>query len=264
MTETHEIVVLKPKPSSEDIRHMVSSYFDQEAAGYDQFTDEIEKRRLFTESVDNIVAADLKGRPSIGQLLSIGAGTGKRERRIRDLSRHNFEISATDISAQMCSLMEGRGLTAVCGAWECLDLGKLPHSQFDAIFILHSFGLIASAKDRLEAVQKAATVLRKGGLLYVDVLNLDDLDEWGPRIMQSFEENRLLDSGYDPGDVIYRRLGGEALSYCHYFTRTEMEALFEQAGFTCESVVNVGYAANCGEILESHDRGSLVFVAAKI
>jgi hypothetical protein len=53
--KTHEIVILKPKPASEGIRRIVSSCFDQEAAGYDQFTEETEKRRLFTESVDHLI-----------------------------------------------------------------------------------------------------------------------------------------------------------------------------------------------------------------
>jgi len=261
MGETHEIVVLKPKPSSEVIRQMVSDYFDQEASGYDQFNETIEKRRIYTQSIDEIVAADLKNRETVSHILSIGAGTGKRELRIRELSAQPFEITCTDISANMCEIMEKRGIKTWCGPWECLDIPDGQEYNFDAVMLLHCFGLIASSEDRLTALTKASKCLKKGGTLFVDVLNLDDRDEWGPEIKQTFEKHALCDNGYEMGDVVYRKVGGQAMSFCHYFDRMEMVELLKKAGLETERILNVGYAAEHGKVLDASDRGSLVFVA---
>jgi len=263
MGETHEIVVIKPKPSPDRIRQMVSDYFNQEASGYDQFNETIEKRRLFTQSVDQIIAADLKERKSISRILSIGAGTGKRELRIRDLSGLDFTITATDISANMCEIMEQRGISTLCGPWECLDIPPAEEHSFDAVFLLHCFGLIASAQDRLRALTKARQCLRHGGLLYVDVLNLDDRDEWGPEIRDTFAKHDLCQSGYEMGDVIYRKVGGQAISFCHYFDRDEMNELLKHSGLQPAKILNVGYAAEHGKILDTPDRGSMVFIGVK-
>jgi ubiquinone/menaquinone biosynthesis C-methylase UbiE len=262
MGETHEIVVLKPKPSSDKIREMVSNYFDQEAAGYDQFNETIEKRKLFTLSVDQIIAADLKQRPT-SRILSIGAGTGKRELRIRELSKLDFAITATDISANMCAIMAQRGIQTFCGAWECIEMPDEKQESFDAVFLLHCFGLIASAHDRLTALTKAQRCLRQGGALYVDVLNLDDRDEWGAEIRQVFAQHDLGQDGYQMGDVTYRRVDGEAISFCHYFDRKEMIQLLQKAGLEPTKIHNVGYAAEHGKILDTEDRGSMVFVGVK-
>jgi ubiquinone/menaquinone biosynthesis C-methylase UbiE len=262
MGETHEIVVLKPKPSSDKIREMVSNYFDQEASGYDQFNETIEKRKLFTLSVDQIIAADLKTR-SVSRILSIGAGTGKREQRIRELSKLDFAITATDISGNMCGIMEQRGIRTFCGAWECIDMPNEEKESFDAVFLLHCFGLIASSGDRLTALAKAQGCLKHGGVLYVDVLNLDDRDEWGPEIRQVFAQHDLCEGGYEMGDVIYRRVGAEAISFCHYFDRREMIQLLQEAGLETAKIYNVGYASEHGQILETEDRGSMVFVGVK-
>ena len=60
--ETHEMVWLKAKPSPDQITAMVNRYFESEAAHYDEFDHQSEKREKYTQTVNRCVAEDLPRR----------------------------------------------------------------------------------------------------------------------------------------------------------------------------------------------------------
>ncbi len=259
--QSHEIVVLKPKPEAQDVGLMVTRFFDAEAARYDSYNDSVPARRLYIASVNEIIAAELKRIPTLLKLLSIAAGTGKREVDIKEETGCDFEITCVDISRAMCKAARERGLKALQGSWENGAIEIEDH--FDAILYLLAFGLLSNIEQRKSALNLASKALNKGGLLFLDVLNLDDRDEWGPQIKTLFAQESLAAAGYDLGDVFYRRVGEQEVSFTHYFTKTEMSDLLQAAGFDLVRVLNVGYGSSPGVVLDLTECGNMVFIARK-
>lgn len=259
--QTHEIVVLKPKPEAQDVALMVTRFFDAEAARYDTYNDSVPARRLYIAKVNELIASKLKQSSTLRNLLSIAAGTGKREVDIKNETNKEFEITCVDISSAMCDAARERGLNAVQGSWETGSVEL--EAEFDAVLYLLAFGLLSTIEQRKAALNLANKALNKGGHLFIDVLNLDDLDEWGPRIKELFSQEALSTQGYDIGDVFYRRVGEHEVSFTHYFTKSEMSDLLQQAGFDVCSISNIGYGSYPGELLDRSNSGNMLFIARK-
>lgn len=258
---THEIVILKPKPPASQICSMVKEFFEVESQYYDVYNEETPKRKLYIDGVNAIIARELEHHKPLTHVLSIAAGTGKREVDIRKLSNRYFEITCTDVSEAMCTAARQRGLNAFQGPWEAGC--RLPDVLFDAAFYLLAFGLFSERAQRQQALDLASEALRKGALLFIDVLNLKDNHEWGPQIEKLFHDESLADEGYNLGDVFYRRTGKDEISFTHYFSDSEMKELLESAGFDLQSVLCIGYGQHTGQVLDSLDQGTLLFIARK-
>jgi ubiquinone/menaquinone biosynthesis C-methylase UbiE len=259
VAETHEIVLVEQKPSSESIQKQIESYFDMEAKTYNAFTETSEKRKLYLASIDQIIANSLKDK-KIKKLISIACGTGRREIGIRRSMNYDFDITGVDVSDLMCEEANKAGLNTIHSSWINANLNN---SQFDAGLYLHSFGLVSTRADRQKEIKKIANHLSMGASFFIDVLNLDDENEWGPKIKQLYQKNNLKSRGYDSGDVFYRKIGGTEISFFHYFTESEITNLLTTNGFKVEKINFIGYGKKFGEKVPS-DQGSILIQAIKI
>lgn len=260
-SSTHEIVLLNPKPRSEEARSLVAQYFNYEAASYDDYDLSIPKRGQYTETIDTL-ASEVLRREHASRVISFAAGTGRRELRIKERSETNPIITCVDVAPQMCARARARGFDTVCG--DMLSAEVDDSRPYDAAMCLYSFGQLPDLESRQQALYKVNSVLRFGGTLLLDVFNLHDCDEWGPTLIRRFCSERWFDLGYELGDVFYTRVGSNLLSFCHYFTSTEVCLLLKTAGFRVESVLNVGYAADTGKVLHTPMRGKMFIEARKI
>ena len=197
-TQTHEIAVIKPKPTSEEIIRLTSEYFDAKGREYDQFEKTSPKRDLFTEKVDQLIASVYSADPSINSILSIACGTGRRERDIESLSGRPLNFSGVEISPEMCRLAAERGIEVTQGSWLVTrPLKKL----FDSALLLSAFGHVPSQNERRAFLQKIGSHLKDGASLFLDVLNIEDKSEWGPKIDELFLKENLQSHGFDRGDI---------------------------------------------------------------
>lgn len=259
MAETHEIVILETKPASESILKQIVAYFDAQAADYDLFTETSEKRKLYLNSVEQIIGDRLKGL-KIRNMLSIACGTGSRENGIKVIAGYDFKLIGVDVSAPMCERANKLGLNVFHSSWlEC----NLKGFQFDAIIYLHSFGLVPRAEERSLEIKKVAAHLIPGGHFFVDVLNIDDKTEWGPKIKDLYESQSLKKFGYDLGDVFYKKIGSSEISFFHYFTQKEMCDLLETCGLKLQAIHFLGYGQHFGQLVPS-DQGAMLVEAVKV
>jgi SAM-dependent methyltransferase len=228
MAETHEIVIIKPKPDSEEIYRLTAQYFNAIGLSYDAFEETTPKRDLFTECVNKLVGEVFEKESNITILLSVACGTGRRELEIERYSKKKLNFLGVELSSKMAELSKGRGISVVYGRWPDVEL---PAKNYDAGLVLSAFGHVPDQKLRVEFLRKLADSLRPGALLFFDVLNLNDKNEWGPRISALYESNAMSEGGYSLGDVIYRKIDSPELCFYHYFSFDELKSLLIETGF---------------------------------
>lgn len=251
--KSHKMIIVSPKPEPDRINSMLMDYYNEQASFYDLFDLNHPTRRPYTESLNQLIAKDLSNYNSIGNLLSIACGTGRRSKEISVISGHDFEITGIDLSEEMCKEARSRGIDAIAGHWLEVDLP--PERKFDAAIFLYAFGHIPNENLRLETLVKIRKHLKKGAPFYFDVFNLNDQNEWGPAALKSYEKYNLAELGYDRGDIFYQKADGHATAYLHYFSEVEITGLLEKAGFEIEWIRYVGYVKNSGELLDNPNEG---------
>jgi ubiquinone/menaquinone biosynthesis C-methylase UbiE/predicted metal-dependent enzyme (double-stranded beta helix superfamily) len=260
--KSHFISNVIPKPSAERIKAMNSAYFSEQAHKYDFSDFNLPSRKSYVDKIDSLIGEELSRIENINQVLDVACGTGRRALHIRELSGKQYDITGADISEEMCKIAESRGLRTFYQDW--LDNRNPLDERFDIATFLYAFGHIPNYQERLETLIKINSYLEMDGLFFIDLFNINNKNEWGPLAMDAYAKERLEDSGYDAGDVFYRKRDCEELAFVHYFDIERAEMLMEQAGFEILEYKLVGYAKNAGEILDSDDGGNYFIKARKV
>lgn len=255
---SHRTVPLLPKPQPDEIRRMIMDYYREQAKVYDDFDRLHTSRSKYTRKVNELLAEDLSQIPEVDHLLAIACGTGRRALHIREKSGHDYRITCVDLSEEMCCQASERGVETRVGPW--LEV-EVPDKAYDAVTFLYAFGHLPCAEERRKALQKIADKLKPGGVLYLDVFNAEDENEWGPAAVRTFEELHLAKAGYDRGDVFYQKVGGEGIAFLHYFTERGIRDLLEATGFRVDWIKHIGYVYRSGEELTGEHEGSLLVKA---
>jgi ubiquinone/menaquinone biosynthesis C-methylase UbiE len=258
---SHRIHPVIPKPEPGFIKSALANYYSEQAHQYDFFDLKHESRLAYTRKINELIAEDFRvNHPTTKKLLALAVGTGRRAMDIREMSGLNYGISGVDLSEEMCTIASSRGIEMHHGDCLSVDLGQ---ETFDAACFLYAFGHICRRSNRIQALQNVAKHLQPGAPLYFDVFNLEDKNEWGPSAMQYFEQQDLEVFGYDPGDVFYKKVGGEAVAFLHYFRSAEIEDLVKEAGLQTVWIKHIGYAHRSGQLLETDNEGSLFVKVVK-
>lgn len=256
---SHRMVLVQPKPDPETIYAMLARYYDEQAHDYDNFDLEHKTRKPYTETINRLIGQDLC-RHQAHQVLDVAVGTGRRAVAIRTVAQCDYGITGIDMSREMCRIAEKRGIDARHGRWLDIDLGE---EQFDAATFLYAFGHIATSELRLQTLRKIHRHLKPEGRLYLDLFNLHDQSEWGPAALKAYAEEGLDRYGYEKGDVFYKKSGGTASAFVHYFTEEGARDLLQTAGFTIESIQYIGYVHDAGQIVDEAKNGFFFITAMK-
>ena len=250
--QSHYITPLVPKPSSAEIASELGKYYDEQAQVYDSNDLKREWRKQYTRGVNNIIAKALKEH-TVHRMLSLCCGTGRRAASIRELSGLDFSITGVDISPMMCEKARERGLDVVQGdisTSECELSGT-----FEVITYLYAFGHLTDRESRLSVLRTCKKHLSQGGIFFADLFCLNNIHEWGADITSYHQKYRLEEQGYEPGDVFYKRTGGNHRAFLHYFRREEIVELFKEAGFEQVEISKIGYTEDSGILHNRSDEG---------
>ena len=256
---SHRIHPLIPKPGADENTELLTSYYREQAANYDHYDTNHESRRLYTSRINRLIADDLS-KTQMANYLAIACGTGRRAMEIRALSGMHFNLFGVDISSEMGAIAKKRGISTQSSTWLNAEVEE---RSMDAVSFLYAFGHISSAAERAVSLTKISKCLQVGGRLYLDVFNVIDRFEWGPRAVGVYEQLDLQRMGYEKGDVFYRKTGGKSIAYLHYFAENEITELLNESGFKIISLTHVGYTKHPGEILSQPDEGSIFIIAEK-
>lgn len=255
--ETHEIVAADQVEAKDAVRiqQMCRAYFDQEADWYDAYDLSVDKRRRYSAAVDTYVLGKLAGYTVDDTILSFGCGTARREEEIVGKLENAPKVIGVEHSSSMARHASERNFTIVSDMEAVTDL--IPSAA--AILCLSSFVHIPTRDARRDLLRSFHRILSSGGILIVDVFNVDDQHEWGPSLAQRRAEGDLE----APGDVYYRRIGSELVSYMHYFSVGEITKLLEEAGFVITELIGIGYAHQPGKLGVPLDQGCVLLSCTK-
>jgi ubiquinone/menaquinone biosynthesis C-methylase UbiE len=249
---SHYISPIVPKPTKGEILRELSLYYDEQAKQYDGNDLNVDWRKQYTEGVNKIIAVELMKR-QVDDYLAICCGTGRRPLEIKALTGKDFKIYGVDISEQMVAESEKRGLITKCGDITNVQFGF--DQTYDCITYLYAFGHLTCREDRLEVLRKCKKHLNPGGVFFADLFCLRNIFEWGGAIQKLHEKYSLEEQGYNSGDIFYKRYGGQYRAFLHYFTREEILALFQDAGFEFIEIQKIGYTNRSGQLHDTSDEG---------
>ncbi|MGB1094305.1 MAG: methyltransferase domain-containing protein [Bacteroidia bacterium] len=256
---SHFVYPILPKPSSEEISEMLQSYYNEQAKEYDSFDTQHQSRTAYTRAINKAIADDFENlKPKM--VLDIAGGTGRRSEEIRDLCSSEFGVSILDMSESMVQEAIEKGFEGIHSTY--LD-HELRPEYYDACYFLYAFGHVPNSEERFETLRKIYKELKTGGRFYFDVFNIENKNEWGVTAKSIHYSHGLNYMGYDEGDVFYKKDGGNAVAYLHYFHATELEHIIQKIGFKIVSQRNIGYVKNAGEWTDNPAEGNLFYILEK-
>ena len=138
---------------------------------------------------------------TFNRILDVGCGIGFF---LEEAKNHNWEAHGTEFTDEAINVCASKNIIMHKGDIEDIDFGEI---EFD---VITSFEVIEHLKDPLKHFQKAAKLLRKGGLMYITTPNFNSLN------------SRILK---DKWNVI------SYPEHLNYFTKASLDHLMTLSGF---------------------------------
>jgi ubiquinone/menaquinone biosynthesis C-methylase UbiE/UDP-N-acetylglucosamine transferase subunit ALG13 len=252
-----------PDRTVNHIRQLVEKHFDTLAPTYDLKAD---NRRAYLDGVDARIIAHLSPLGPGLTVLDVGCGTGKRTAGLK-ARLPGSRFFACDLSAQMLKAARSAPLDGL--SQQTMTALGYAANTFDAVLCLfNTLGYLATPTQRGMAMAEFARVLRPGGWLLVDVMNLWHLGEglqfrrslptaiWEALIAQ-------LRPDIGPGNKYFTlNINGHCIpGFVHGFTDGEMRRLLRQAGLEVVHSEIIGY--DTGQTRRRLTQGQLFYIARK-
>jgi SAM-dependent methyltransferase len=229
-------------------------------AAYDRigpvFASVADKRKPYLNRIDQLVIAGIpEGSRS---LLDVGAGDGRRARRIREV-RNIAELVLLEPSVAMQGGNEGGAEFRTLRAEQLSSLD----GEFDVITCLWNvLGHIFPSTGRMEVLHQFARLVSPRGRIFVDVQHRYNVRHYGaiPTAIRFAHDRFRWDDSNGDVDVVWDVEGVRCTTQGHVFTHREFRSLATAAGLDIQSRFVVDYAT--GECRRRSFEGHLLYVLA--
>lgn len=164
-----------------------------------------------------------------GQVLDIGAGTGRHS---LVLQKKGLDVHAIDISEEAVEIMKKRGIKKA----ECKDIFEFHNGKFDTLLLLmHGIGMVETITGLNKFLNHAHVLIKPNGQLIFDSLDVRCTNDPGNL---AYQENNKLKNRYI-GEIHlqfeYKGQMGKPWIWLHIDSETlNNEAL--KTGWNCEIV----------------------------
>jgi len=165
-----------------------------------------QKRNLYLRSLENAVASEIENRAStILRILDLGCGDGHRAERIQKLLSSHHHWVGCDVSEKMLQIAALAATHSSLIHCHAIDL-PFPENHFDIVLALFNvIGYIFPRKRRMESLKRLYRILRPGGKLLLDVMNVMHIRDGSFRLPVARQLWRLIYSTFSPrlegGDI---------------------------------------------------------------
>ncbi|MFI0898186.1 class I SAM-dependent methyltransferase [Streptomyces sp. NPDC020983] len=246
---------------------VVRARFEAIAGEYDATV--VRRRLRYNDAVDTLVGEWVPPRPDGAALevLDAACGTGTRWGRLAT-RLPAARACGLDMSRNMCALAERNGgFAQVVNA--PLTGMPFPDARFDLVVCLFfSFCYLTSQAERQQALREMHRVLKPGGRLVIDAINILHRGEpagYRRSLPGTWWDvgKSLVDPRLEPADKLYTtRNGGRRLrGYFHGFTHRTFRSLIESAGIGVDRQLTVGY--HSGELRSRPHEGQLLMLCSR-
>jgi 2-polyprenyl-3-methyl-5-hydroxy-6-metoxy-1,4-benzoquinol methylase len=187
------LVFMHPRPTRAELPTLYPSTYQN----FDPPANPI-SRFLLDRYYEHQCATCRRHLPAGGALLEVGCAAGDILHRMR---QQGYEVQGVDVSREACERARQRGLDVFCGTVDELETDD----RFDLVFMSH---VIEHVIDPVATIAKVSSLLKPGGVLYLETPNVGSLDarlfreRWGlihyPRHLYLFDRatvQRLLECG---------------------------------------------------------------------
>lgn len=224
----------------------------------DNYEDYAMGMNKYISSVNKFIKDETK---SVKSIVDVGAGNGKRGRRIADLLNIK-EVTLVDNSDRMVKLAkEISSVEVVNKDISALDF-KLD-KQYDLVLFLWNVMGHVRQEGRIIAVNNLANLLHDKGSMFVDVNNRYNVSQYGFLAVVKNLFRDLFLQRVENGNFILKvkTRGGEIETVVHIFNPFEIEKLFRLANLKVEKrkVINYKNGNECRTIFG----GQLVYKISK-
>lgn len=239
---------------------IVVQHFNKLAQFYDE---KAQQRTAYLTVIDRMIIEKLKEKKGL-KLLDIGCGTGLRTAALAKQLKCS-EIYGIDIAKEMVEQAKKRIPHAQQVDMTSFTLGK----EFDVVLCLFNcFGYLRTYKERISALKNMQKHLKKGGMLFIDVMNARHKGEG-----LTFKRTSLTIIKEYLYSILNQKVGiGNKLfsimvnnqniqGFVHGFFDTEMVWLLQKAGFNIEKKYIIGYET--GELKQHVTDGQLFYICRK-
>jgi len=225
---------------------------------YNLFPDDFdlysERKKTYLDSVNSLIIGNINPMASV---IDVGSGTGKRAKKIFQKINPSQTL-CIDNAEGMVHRCRELGHNAMV---HDISVAPLKDGQFDvALCLWNALGCMPEKSARLHALQNINQTLHSRGLLFLEVNNRYNINEYG--VLRVFI-NVLLDL-FGASKHMYEvalNNSGHATEE-HLFDVYSLRKILSNAGFTVQSLWYVNYID--GTIERSSWRGHILVMAQKL
>ena len=240
-------------------KNIVLKHFDELASDYDKKS---LNRKKYLDSIDQIIVECLSDKKI--KLLDVGCGTGKRAKGIQSKLKL-IELYGCDLSPNMIEIAKHNIKNA-----KVLNMMNLTYKNntFDAVTCLfNTFGYLDKKSDRIKVLNNFNRILKPGGLVFIDVMNLFHLGEnvkfkrsvftVFKEVVDAFVKHNKIGDKYFSIQVVDKKIKG----YVHGFSPKELDGLAKKSNFNIEKKLIIGY--DSGKKRKRITQGQLFYILRK-
>lgn len=238
---------------SQKFDNIVKMHFNEICDLYDEKS---RNRANYINTINDIIRKVCKN----GDLLDIGCGSGTR---YLELELKNINYFGCDISDNMANSAKEKGLNIKIG-----DIRKLPYpdKKFDYILcIFHVFCYLSTKKDQLNALKEMKRVLKKDGVIIIDIINFFHLGE-NLNYKDNFFNiyiNALINlvknkSIYNKTFILKNSNCKNVLGFMRSFTYKYFENILNKSDFKIKKFYTIGY--DSGNMYKDKFKGNFCFL----
>jgi ubiquinone/menaquinone biosynthesis C-methylase UbiE len=230
------------------------NYYDAAAARYTEMSS---ARRKYLQGVDQIVIQHLSDIHA-ETLLDIGAGDGRRTKRLADTLGIRGAIAVEKSLKMAAKAREQLGERNVLEG-DAMEL-ELPAEYFDAVICLWNvFGHIPNKRDRIEMLRKVSKSLKPNGKCIIDVNNRYNIRHYGWFSVVCNVVNDLIYKT-DAGWFSLQMNGVLGKVYIH--RPAELKKYLSNLNLKVDGIYYVDYAS--GALRRTSWEGQCVYVLSRI